>query len=245
MATYNEEYVEKFLNGEISYEDFVRDGQANSKLWQDFLYTMFTKGVLGKDQYDPSAAGGKIDKMSDLDNNLNVPGDEWGTKTFFNTDRVKTEWNESMNEIRLKFIDFFKDYVGQDYPDPEQYSLRTQLIEILKNSDAAFDFEGEPWATPLLNKDGKTYSEVRGSDKIEAVLDSNSNLQFTCEQDDEDFIVRLIMPKYSRRVEIEDLNRNFWTIAQALTNLIKLVTETDSPMVLILRDLIKETTELW
>lgn len=208
MATYNEEYVEKFLNGEISYEDFVRDGQANSKLWQDFLYSMFAKGVLEKDQYDVSAAGGKIDKMSDLDNS---PSADWQTSNFFNTDVVETEWNESMDSIRIKFKDFFSEYINLPYPDKDTYDIRAKIIAKLRNCDAGWRFDVDPWVKPNENASGISYTATRGKDAIKEVLQNEANLQFTNEK--EDLVVRLLMPKYSRRVEVEDLNRNFWVIA--------------------------------
>lgn len=245
---YNTEYVEKFLKGEITYDEYIKDGGADSKLWQDFLFTMFTIGVLRKNPYDQSEIGGKIDKYSDLDGYNNDPtnaNDEWENSKFFYNNQVETVWNESIDDIRKHFAEFYKSYIQAGYPQADKYDIREKIIARLKNSDAGFDFSGEPWVKPETNIDDNTYSQVRGLDKILSVLDSNENLQFTSEQHDEDFIVRLIMPKYSRRVEIEDLNRNFWVISQALGSVIKLVVENDSPLILLMRDLIKETTEAW
>lgn len=71
------------------------------------------------------------------------------------------------------------------------------------------------WVRAWENIDGDNYSEVRDDDKIESVLTSEKHLQFT--RNILEKYIRLIMPKYTRRVEIEDLNRNFWVIGQALS----------------------------
>jgi hypothetical protein len=47
-------------------------------------------------------------------------------------------------------------------------------------------------------------------------IEDSSNLTYTRKKEenpDNNYGTRLIMPKNVRRVEIEDLNRNFWVIA--------------------------------
>ena len=52
------------------------------------------------------------------------------------------------------------------------------------------------------------------------------------------------MLKYLRRVEVEDLNRNFWVIGQNLSLLNKLVLDLDGPLVRTIKGLISEITGL-
>ena len=57
--------------------------------------------------------------------------------------------------------------------------------------------------------------------------------------------LRLIMPKYLRRVEVEDLDRNFWVIAQSLAILGDYMFDENSPLNDIIKRLLDETAQLW
>lgn len=57
--------------------------------------------------------------------------------------------------------------------------------------------------------------------------------------------LRLIMPKYQRIVEIEDLNRNFWVIGQVLTGLCSFLFDEDSPLKHMFDELLDEISQLW
>lgn len=116
------------------------------------------------------------------------------------------------------------------------YGLR---IEDVKDADAGANFCKEediieiednnryvvnPWVIPWNNVDGNTYRAVRGADKIQEVLQNSENLQFT--RKSKDLLkqgskmprwIRLLMPQNIRKVEVEDLNRNFWVIGQTLS----------------------------
>ena len=55
---------------------------------------------------------------------------------------------------------------------------------------------------------------------VMSVIKSDRNLQFTRSISSAARpFMRLIMPKYTRRVEIEDLNRDFWVIGQTITGI--------------------------
>jgi len=88
-------------------------------------------------------------------------------------------------------------------------------ITDLIDSDAGSSFhQDEKWVKPWTNIDEESYSIVRNIDKIISTLTNNRELQYTMEKDYElnSGKVRLLMPKYLRRVEVEDLDRNFWVI---------------------------------
>lgn len=74
-------------------------------------------------------------------------------------------------------------------------------------------YEEKKWVKPWTNIDSDNYSEVRDEDKIVPVLNTENKLQFTLTQRITECVCRLLMPAYDRRVEVEDLNRNFWVIA--------------------------------
>lgn len=53
------------------------------------------------------------------------------------------------------------------------------------------------------------------------------------------------MPEYKRDVEIEDLNRNFWVIGQALSLLYAYIFDENSPLPKLLSGILDEITQLW
>lgn len=119
-------------------------------------------------------------------------------------------WNESLSKLIAAFV---KDIGGESskiyLKDDESAYI---LLDEIKNADAGYDFS-EKWVLPNTNIDNQAYDEVRGSDAIQSVLKNSAELQFTRRQGENNWI-RLLMPKYLRKVEVEDLNRNFWVIAQ-------------------------------
>lgn len=58
-------------------------------------------------------------------------------------------------------------------------------------------------------------------------------------------LTRLIMPQYKRRVEIEDLNRNFWVISQNLTMLNKFMIGLQDGIGDVFKNLFSEIIGLW
>lgn len=143
-------------------------------------------------------------------------------------------WNESLQGLA-------DDIYG--YTTSQIYTItKTHLY----NADAGNMFAKVvvPWAIPFTNIDDDTYSEVRNDDKVFSVLGNKRNLQFTRKQTSS--LIRLIMPKYTRRVEIEDLNRNFWVIGQAIGAASKfLFDDTESPLPKIFGKILDEITQLW
>lgn len=143
-------------------------------------------------------------------------------------------WNESLQGLA-------DDIYG--YTTSQIYTI-TKMH--LYNADAGNMFAKVvvPWAIPFTNIDDDTYSEVRDDDKVFSVLGNKRNLQFTRKQTSS--LIRLIMPKYTRRVEIEDLNRNFWVIGQAIGAASKfLYDDTESPLPKIFGKILDEITQLW
>ena len=57
--------------------------------------------------------------------------------------------------------------------------------------------------------------------------------------------IRLIMPQNKRRVEVEDLNRNFWVIAQVIAGISAYLFDGDGPIGEFLKGMIKEIGQLW
>lgn len=105
----------------------------------------------------------------------------------------------------------------------------------------------EPWVIPWYNIDANTYRKVRGEDlKVSAMTDPKK-LGFTQLRGagTKDKWIRLLMPQYKRRVEVEDLNRNFWVIGQVLTGISAYLFDENGPLMKMLKGLIKEIGQLW
>lgn len=136
-------------------------------------------------------------------------------------------------------------------------------ITDVKNANAGNSFtnDGErPWVIPNYNVDGDTYDKVRGIDKILQVLTSHKEMQFTHTQNQTNSeknnqidnptsgvskYIRLLMPKYLRRVEVEDLNRNFWVIGQVLAAISAYLFDEDSPVTQMFKRILSELIQLW
>ena len=53
------------------------------------------------------------------------------------------------------------------------------------------------------------------------------------------------MPKYTRRVEIEDLNRDFWVIGQTIAHISSFLFDSNSPIGQLYKKLLNEIVQLW
>lgn len=110
-----------------------------------------------------------------------------------------------------------------------------------------------PWVVPWYNIDGETYRRVRGEDKKLSALTDSSKLNFTRLSKDQldpsiqdtNRWIRLIMPQYKRRVEVEDLNRNFWVIGQVLAGLCIDIFDPNGPIGAMIKGLLNEIAQLW
>ena len=124
--------------------------------------------------------------------------------------------------------------------------------------------DNKTWVRPWFNIDGDTYKIVRKGDKILRVLNNKKNLQFTrYKENEQDYIeeklktsdkkneeilskyLRLIMPMYKRFVEIEDLDRNFWVIAQVLGGISAYLFDDNSPIATMFSGILDEVVQLW
>lgn len=159
-------------------------------------------------------------------------------------------WNESLQS--LFDHGYFKNY-DQDgkfkddaiiffREDGKKYPLK----EII-NADAGYDFS-DLYVKPLLNWNKKKYKDVRGNaDLFKRAAQSGKNLQRTSIPDT---TIRkwlsLLMPCNTRRVEVEDLNRNFWVIGQTTSLLCSYIfDETDGSLADLFRRILSELSQLW
>lgn len=183
----------------------------------------------------------KVTKGNHSYEGKNVLFGEEANKYFGPLEANPTQLNSSQaqefsNSVRsgVEFDDENEEYVIPAQAGTYSITGTYKIFKVVKN----------PWVVPWYNVDGETYSRVRGSDKKLSVLCDEKKLGFTRTQGQNKWI-RLIMPQYQRKVEIEDLNRDFWVIGQVLAGISIYLFDEDSPLNKMIKGLLKEIGELW
>lgn len=168
-----------------------------------------------------------------------------GTKDSF--------WNESVQ----KLVEFFSEKfdfnnISTILPIAGDKDI---TIQTLKDANAGANFPeydevnypGQ-YVIPWWNVAGESYEEERGHDQLTETIERDNKLQFTREVDKDNPIcqwLRLLMPQYGRRVEIEDLDRNFWVISQTIAAISNYLFGDDCPIPATLEGLTREVSEIW
>ena len=156
----------------------------------------------------------------------------------------KFDYNEIVNSL-------------SNYWNDSVEKLYDTLMEIIPSNnwdetygqghDASYSFAKSPYVNPNTNELGEDYLSAR-NDEIESVLKNEDNLDYTIGDyralttELKKYMTKLLMPQYERRVEVEDLNRNFWVIGQNLTALNKVVFDIGDEFI---KKLVGELTGLW
>lgn len=159
-------------------------------------------------------------------------------------EEIPKEIEESPEEYeKYKGAIWFKDIYWIDQIDS---------IEIIdegtgENTRRTFKIAKNPWVVPWYNFNAETYRKVRGEDKKLSVLTDKNKLDFSCDQENkkEGSFIRLILPQYKRKVEVEDLNRNFWIIGQVLAAISAYLFDPNSVLGEMLSGLLNEIGQLW
>lgn len=155
-------------------------------------------------------------------------------------------WNESLQQLIIYTLEKLSNDDDLVLLPIDKNNKHSITIGTLKNADAGNSFnngQNEKYVIPWWNIDDKTYNEIRKHDQTINALNRNNKLQFT--HSDISNWIRLIMPQYARRVEIEDLDRNFWVISQTIAAISNYLFGNDNPLFNILKGELREITELW
>ena len=261
-STYN--YEKSGLLIEIS-NDQNREGEIDTEHLRAGLYSKHGKAALRIIDIVDADAGNSFTDGTDtyeycrFYENINIkitkPSgtvvDNIGTNVLFhekantilehisNGDPISTEDRITLNSLVISGIDD----EGDKYAVYGNIEAGTVSIE---GEYVTFKVVRNPWVIPWYNIDGNTYSKVRGEDKKLSVLCDEDRLQFTRTQDEETSSwIRLLMPTHKRKVEVEDLNRNFWVIGQVITGLCIDLFDENGPINGAIKQLLKEVGELW
>lgn len=157
-------------------------------------------------------------------------------------------WNESLKKIYDTYAILHE---NKETRVIRPKNGRPAQVEELYNADAGKSFErNEEWVKPWLALFSKkslntfnSYKDIRDKDAFMKAIMSDKNMQFTHIKGEP--WIRLLMPKNTRRVEIEDLNRNFWVISITLSVILEYLFDQDSPLKEIFQEILDEILQLW
>lgn len=214
-----------------------------------------------------------IQKLCDLEDVLPQTGNTIKSKIYEKLQELTSTsttpptksgyWNESVDGLVLNIKKMIEDYQAIDRDDTPL--LKTSggetisTIGDLREADAGHTFEIQEgqemddveWVRPFKNIDNKSYNDIRNHDQILDILTDSNKLDRTKKQKNDGSqeerdtsFISLLMPRYGRRVQIEDLDRNFWVIAQIVDGMSSWIFE-ESPFTDIIKQLLDETTQLW
>lgn len=161
-------------------------------------------------------------------------------------------------DIRLRAYDIRNADAGHSFSKPPEL---WEYVEY-KDGDKTLKLrklkENKLWVIPWHNLDGETYTTIRGEDLKLSVMrlgDENDTttpaygkyfLDFTRKYNTEESKwMRLLMPQYKRRVEVEDLNRNFWVIAQTISAMAAYLFDPKGPYPKLVGGILNEILQLW
>lgn len=149
-------------------------------------------------------------------------------------------WNESVSKLVATLIkNLTKDGIKKGL-DIIIDSNHKAVIANIFGADAATN--NNAYVKPDKNMSQQAYTTVRGSDLIKEDTELDK-VQYT--NSVADTVIRLIMPKYSREVKVEDLNRNFWVISQIIGLINAYLFEDSSPIIDMFKKILSELMQLW
>lgn len=263
MASY-EDIVNHLLGNKSNLTASDSEPKLSQAL-QDQIYYKYSVGSLDTNKIEEGSVFDDIQKDIDLDHAkngedtlerdllriMNKSSGKWtGSKEL---------WNESVKYMVQYMVDKFLSEDAVIPVDPQTGLGSSEQggfkVSDIKKANAGLSFEKTAWVKPNYNIDNETYDKVRGNDKIEQVLNNQKHMQFTRTQDQSKIAdeenspiskyLRLLMPKYIRRVEVEDLNRNFWVLGQTVSAISAFLFEDDSPITNMFKRFCNEINQLW
>lgn len=178
----------------------------------------------------------------DLDDNGTSDNTQQYITGLLNDKKYEKIWNESVANLLSKLDELIND---------TKNIAGVWKQSDAKNANAGRSFNSESNISPVIpekNIDKKTYLNIRGNDAIKDALYNKSNLQFTHSQSNDNPInkyIRLLIDKYTRNVEVEDLNRNFWVIGQTISIISAFLLDEDSCIKQLFKYISSETVQLW
>ena len=205
----------------------------------DELANMFKLGSLSTDDL--------VNSDGSLNNN---DGKVYENGTGTNTESVVSSegWNESINGL----YSLIKDWCNNYGLTPRDNINVADLVKELNNADAKGDGDNDETLlhpVPFTNLLKQNYKQARRDEikQNDIFMDYTNRMESVDEEGKVKIvkeIMNLIMPAYKRRVEVEDLDKNFWVISTVVGAIVDVLFGNDG-----LRGILKgqaaETMELW
>ena len=181
---------------------------------------------------------GNINKMFEF----TIPVENISVNKYNTSNNYKVIMNNNNQKVK-DFLENEEYYNERGFRINKYYNLKLEKeIKLIV----------KPWVIPWYNINGHSYKYVRGVDRINGVLANKDRLNFTVDQNGNDLElktdhqwIRLLMPQNKRRVEAEDLNRNFWVIGQVISAIEAYLFDENSPFAAIFKGLLNEVMQLW
>lgn len=210
--------------------------------------------------------GETLDSILDYLNSLQIENED-SQADLWNESLKKLikDYQESFLTEESDTIDYknFSEVTGKIIAEKKDNKNATFNIKDIITGDAGRAFEdydsrpgGKKWVKPWYNIDfaegltarQRSYNRVRGKDQVLSILKNRDKLQFTnsyLEDGEIENFLRLLMPLTSRRIAIEDLNRNFWVLSQVVTGITAYLFGDDSPFNKMFGGILNEVVQLW
>ena len=245
------------INERFSGED---DGGRNLQVKEDpsvIVNKSYYTDIIGADLTDTPAAehsGEWNDSVKDILNDLLLITDEEESQYKIIANENPQSYGDNRVILLTEDGDHFEgaiklplDNKNKIYYNGEEYNLYYRIKDLQK-ADAGYSFnesDGLPWVVPFYNRIGSFYTQERADEILEA-LESSEHLKETCKKAKENMetYVNLLTDLYERRVEIEDLDRDFWVISQVISAIINFLFNNDG-IIGLLEKMLKEIAQLW
>ncbi len=155
-----------------------------------------------------------------------------------NNNLTNKPWNESVVNLAIEILKLSKDNLIKSSGGTE---------EIFKKADAGNSFTDlNNVVKPMTNLSNDNFKSIIGnSAEVLKALLNDKHIQKTNNITDEYPFISLLMPKNTRRVEIADLNRNFWVIGAITTLINNMLFKQDNNYQQVFSNMINEITQLW
>lgn len=242
------DYPYEFTVNITEYQDGTKEDETK-KLIPTFSYTVRRQDILdtATNLYFHFFSSDRKSKTGLSDDYLVIKRFlSYETEYGLRGDNLKTEY-EILPDCVTKTI------IGE----PPEFTDKHYYRGNIKVNTMKIKYTSNPWVVPWYNMDGATYKIVRGKDIKKSVMKQGSNeqedkgkyfLDFTHKHNtSSDYYnwARLLMPQSKRRVEVEDLNRNFWVIGQVIAAITAYLLDPDGPYGLMIGGLLNEIMQIW
>ena len=144
--------------------------------------------------------------------------------------QIEESWEEALTELSdysLLLFNYWGYTISQFEEDLEEEGVKIAQAFLIYSTN----YPNAPEFFSQFKSLEDFFNQEAINEKVEAL---NPN-----------YWIRLIMPKYLRKVEVEDLNRNFWVIGQNVSAICAFLFGPEAPFKKLFEDMLAEIVQLW